>query len=33
MARDRIFFLLKIKCDEVAKAAGAALGDVVFFTV
>ncbi|MFS8501659.1 MAG: ARMT1-like domain-containing protein [Caldicoprobacter sp.] len=32
MARDRIFFLLKIKCDEVAKAAGAGLGDVVFFT-
>ncbi|MBM7583165.1 uncharacterized protein with ATP-grasp and redox domains [Caldicoprobacter guelmensis] len=31
MARDRVFFLLKIKCDEVAKAAGAALGDVVFF--
>ncbi len=33
MARDRVFFLLKIKCDEVARAAGAALGDVVFFTV
>ncbi|SFQ39371.1 damage-control phosphatase ARMT1 family protein [Caldicoprobacter faecalis] len=33
MAQDRVFFLLKIKCDEVAKAAGAALGDVVFFTV
>lgn len=32
MARGRVFFLLKIKCDEVAKAAGAALGDVVFFT-
>lgn len=31
MARDRVFFLLKIKCDEVAKAAGVALGDVVFF--
>lgn len=27
----RIFFLLKIKCDSVGKAAGAALGNVVFF--
>jgi hypothetical protein len=32
IARDRIFFLLKIKCDEVAKTARAVLGDVVFFT-
>lgn len=33
MARGRVFFLLKIKCDEVAKVAGVALDDVVFFTV
>lgn len=31
-ARGRVFFLLKIKCEEVAKAAGARLGDLVFFT-
>ena len=33
IAKDRIFFLLKIKCDEVAKAAGAPMGELVFFTV
>lgn len=32
-AKDRVFFLLKIKCDEVARAAGIALNDVAFFTV
>lgn len=32
MARDRIFFLLKIKCECVGKAVGAALGDIVFFS-
>jgi uncharacterized protein with ATP-grasp and redox domains len=31
-ARERIFFLLKIKCDVVGKTAGANLGDLVFFT-
>ncbi|ACV63641.1 protein of unknown function DUF89 [Desulfofarcimen acetoxidans DSM 771] len=31
-ARERIFFLLKIKCDCVAEVAGARLGDLVFFT-
>jgi len=30
VARDRIFFLLKIKCEEVANTAGAKVGDVVF---
>jgi uncharacterized protein with ATP-grasp and redox domains len=33
MARDRIFFLLKIKCDEVSKTAGVQMGDLAFFTV
>jgi len=32
IARGRIFFLLKIKCECVGQAAGAALGDMVFFT-
>ncbi len=32
MAEGRIFFLLKIKCECVAKVAGANFGDVVFFT-
>jgi len=32
LARGRIFFLLKIKCECVGKVAEAALGDVVFFT-
>lgn len=31
-ARDRIFFMLKIKCEEVGRVAGAQHGDVVFFT-
>ncbi|WP_027364513.1 damage-control phosphatase ARMT1 family protein [Desulfotruncus alcoholivorax] len=31
LARDRVFFLLKIKCPWVGKTAGANLGDVVFF--
>lgn len=31
-ARGRIFFLLKIKCECVAKVAGADYGDIVFFT-
>jgi hypothetical protein len=31
-AEDRIFFLLKMKCEYVARAAGARFGDVVFFT-
>lgn len=30
--RGKIFFLLKLKCEEVARAAGARPGDVVFFT-
>lgn len=32
LAKDRIFFLLKIKCEGVSQVAGADLGDVVFFT-
>lgn len=32
LAKDRIFFLLKIKCPCIGKAAGAQLGDIVFFT-
>jgi uncharacterized protein with ATP-grasp and redox domains len=32
IARGRIFFLLKIKCDSVGKVAGASFGDIVFFT-
>lgn len=32
LAKDRIFFLLKIKCPCIGKAAGAKLGDIVFFT-
>jgi len=32
LARDRIFFLLKIKCECIGKVAGANLGDIVFFT-
>ncbi len=32
LARGRVFFLLKIKCECVAKGAGAEFGDVVFFT-
>jgi len=33
MARGKVYFLLKIKCDEVAKAADVRLGDLVFFAV
>lgn len=32
LAKDRIFFLLKIKCACIGQAAGANLGDIVFFT-
>ncbi len=32
LARGRIFFLLKIKCECVARVIGANFGDVVFFT-
>jgi uncharacterized protein with ATP-grasp and redox domains len=32
LARDRVFFLLKIKCEFVGKVAGAKFGDLVFFT-
>ncbi|KJS03315.1 MAG: hypothetical protein VR68_01520 [Peptococcaceae bacterium BRH_c4a] len=32
LARGRIFFLLKIKCESVGKVAGATFGDNVFFT-
>ncbi|KJS15654.1 MAG: hypothetical protein VR69_12785 [Peptococcaceae bacterium BRH_c4b] len=32
LARDRVFFLLKIKCESVGKVAGAKFGDLVFFT-
>lgn len=32
LARDRIFFLLKIKCACIGEVIGAKLGDVVFFT-
>jgi len=31
IALGKVFFLLKIKCEEVANAAGAEFGDVVFF--
>jgi len=31
LARGRIFFLLKIKCESVAKVAGSTFGDIVFF--
>lgn len=30
--KDRVFFLLKIKCEIVARVAGANFGDIVFFT-
>jgi uncharacterized protein with ATP-grasp and redox domains len=32
LARDKVFFLLKIKCESVGKVAGAKFGDLVFFT-
>jgi uncharacterized protein with ATP-grasp and redox domains len=32
LVKDKAFYLLKIKCNEVAKAAGAKLDDVVFMT-
>lgn len=32
LAKDKVFFLLKIKCDCVAKTAEASMGDIVFFT-
>ncbi|MEW5954419.1 MAG: ARMT1-like domain-containing protein [Bacillota bacterium] len=32
LAKGRIFFLLKIKCECVGKVAGANFGDIVFFT-
>ena len=32
LARDRIFFLLKAKCDAVAEAIGIKLGDIALFT-
>lgn len=32
MAKNRIFFLLKIKCDYIAEKVGAKFGDAVFFT-
>jgi len=32
IARGRVFFLLKIKCECVARVAGADFGDIVFFT-
>ncbi|MFZ5648199.1 MAG: damage-control phosphatase ARMT1 family protein [Bacillota bacterium] len=32
LARGRVFFLLKIKCESVGKVAGANFGDIVFFT-
>lgn len=32
LARNKVFFLLKIKCEGVGKVAGADFGDVVFFT-
>lgn len=32
MAKERIFFMLKVKCEHVAMIAGANFGDVVFFT-
>ncbi|WP_347489104.1 ARMT1-like domain-containing protein [Desulfoscipio sp. XC116] len=32
LAKDRIFFLLKIKCACIGEAAGAKLGNIVFFT-
>ncbi|NSW90079.1 MAG: DUF89 family protein [Firmicutes bacterium] len=31
LARSKVFFLLKIKCQEVSKVAGAEFGDIVFF--
>lgn len=31
-AKGKVFFILKIKCDQVGEVAGAAFGDVVFFT-
>ncbi|NSW90361.1 MAG: DUF89 family protein [Firmicutes bacterium] len=31
LVKDKVFFLLKIKCQEVSKVAGAEFGDVVFF--
>jgi hypothetical protein len=30
-AKGKVFFMLKIKCEEVGKVAGASFGDVVFF--
>lgn len=33
IAQDRIFFLLKIKCEEVSKVAGAEFEELAFFTV
>lgn len=33
LARGRVFFLLKIKCECVGKVANANLGDIVFFTI
>lgn len=30
--RGKIFYLLKIKCDEIARVSGSRLGDVVFFS-
>ena len=32
MAKGRIFFMLKVKCDYVAEKSGVKLGDAVFFT-
>jgi len=32
LAKDKVFFLLKIKCECVGRVAGAEFGDVVFFT-
>jgi uncharacterized protein with ATP-grasp and redox domains len=32
VAEDRIFFLLKVKCENVAKVAGTGFGDMAFFT-
>lgn len=32
MAREKVFFLLKIKCESVGKVARAKFGDIVFFT-
>jgi len=33
MAKGRIFFILKVKCENIAKETGVKLGDVVFFTM